>query len=75
MEHIIGGRVARERFGRFLGDWNRILDRRAATASEVFAGMDGVCGLVLAGSMGRGQQWPLSDIGLIPNPDLRERSR
>ena len=66
VEHIIGGRVPRERFDRFLGDWNRILDRRVATVIEVYAEVNGVCGLVLAGSTGRGQQWPLSDIDVIP---------
>lgn len=66
MEHIIGGSVPRRRFDTFLSDWDRILDRRAATAIEAFTGVDGLCGLVLAGSMGRGQQWPLSDIDFIP---------
>lgn len=66
MEHIIGGSVPRARFDRFLGDWRHILDRRAATVIKVLAGVNGVCGLVLAGSTGRGQQWPLSDIDVIP---------
>ena len=66
VEHIIWGSVPRARFDTFLGDWNRVLDRRAAMAIEAYAGVDDVCGLILAGSMGCGQQWPLSDIDFIP---------
>lgn len=66
MEHIIGGSVPKELFDRFLDDWRRVLEQRAADAIDACSQVDGVCGLVLAGSMGRSQQWPLSDIDFIP---------
>lgn len=70
MEDVIGGHVPRDRFDRFLADWERILDRRVEQAARVIGGIDGVRGLILAGSIGRGRHWPLSDIDMIPILDF-----
>lgn len=40
--------------------------RRVRAASEAFATVEGVRGLILAGGLGWGASWPLSDIDLIP---------
>lgn len=45
--------------------WQRLLKQRTQRAAEVLAGVDGVMGLILCGSMGRGDPWPLSDIDMI----------
>ncbi len=66
MEDVLGGRTDRERFDDFLAHWESILTRRVAEAVEACAEIDGVCGLLLAGSVGRGEPWPLSDIDLLP---------
>lgn len=66
MEDVLGGRTDRERFEDFLANWESILARRVAEAVEACAEIDGVCGLMLAGSVGRGEPWPLSDIDLLP---------
>lgn len=75
VEHIIGGHVSRDRFDRFLADWERVLDHRVEQALGAIGVIDGVHGLVLAGSIGRGDRWPLSDIDLIPiiDGDLAEQ--
>ncbi len=65
MEEVLGGHADPERFATFLNDWRAVLDRRITEAVEAFARIEGIVGLVLAGSTGRGQPWPLSDVDLL----------
>jgi hypothetical protein len=46
--------------------WRELLEERARDARDALAAVDGVAGLVLAGSVGRGEPWPLSDIDVLP---------
>lgn len=46
--------------------WRQLLDERIRQAVDALAAIDGVAGLILAGSLGRGEPWPLSDIDMIP---------
>jgi predicted nucleotidyltransferase len=46
--------------------WRQILDERLAEAIAALRAVPGVRGLVLAGSLGRGQPRPLSDIDMLP---------
>ncbi len=46
--------------------WLELLNACAREAVCALQQIPGVEGLVLAGSMGRGEPWPLSDIDLIP---------
>jgi hypothetical protein len=55
------------------GDWRTALDDRVRDANELLGAVDGVRGLVLAGSVGRGEPWPLSDLDLVPVYDLLRR--
>jgi predicted nucleotidyltransferase len=66
MEDVLGGRSPDERFAAFLADWERILARRVDEATEAFSTVAGVHGLILAGSVGRGAPWPLSDLDILP---------
>ncbi len=66
MEDVLGGRTSPERFAAFLHDWEAIQARRVTAAVSALAAIEGVRGLVLAGSLGRGEPWPLSDIDLLP---------
>lgn len=72
MEDVIGGRSTDERFTHFLADWEAILTRRAEKAIAELSGINGVRGLILAGSLGRGAPWPLSDIDILPIYDEHE---
>ena len=66
MEDVLGGRTDPTRFTAFLGNWQTILARWVDAAVAAFATVEGVIGLVLAGSVGRNEPWPLSDIDLLP---------
>lgn len=48
-----------------LQGWRERLDARAEEALETLAAVPGVVGLVMGGSFGRGQHWPLSDLDVI----------
>jgi hypothetical protein len=48
------------------GRWRELLEERLAEAIAVLGVVPGVCGLVIGGSLGRGEPWPLSDIDLLP---------
>jgi predicted nucleotidyltransferase len=66
MEDVLGGRTDSTQFQTFLDDWEAILARRVEEALAVLQTVEGLHGLVLAGSVGRGAPWPLSDIDLLP---------
>lgn len=53
-------------FAAFLADWRAILNARVDAAVDRISAIDGVAGLILAGSLGTGEPWPLSDIDLLP---------
>jgi hypothetical protein len=46
--------------------WRELLDQRLAEAVADLGAVPGVRGLIVCGSIGRGQPWPLSDIDLVP---------
>ncbi len=52
-------------FRKHLKNWRAIHRERCAEAIGTIAGLPGVIGIILGGSAGRGQVWPLSDIDLI----------
>lgn len=66
MQEILGSHNDDAAFGAFLADWQAILDGRVREAVDRISGIEGVDGLILAGSLGAGQPWPLSDIDLLP---------
>ena len=66
MEDVLGGWTDAGRFAAFLNDWQAILERRVEQAVGELAAVEGVRGLVLAGSLGRNAAWPLSDIDILP---------
>lgn len=47
-------------------DWEAVLRERADGAIATLSRVPGVCGLVLGGSLGSGEPWPLSDIDILP---------
>jgi hypothetical protein len=49
-----------------LAPWRQVLEERVRQAVEALAQIPGVLGLILCGSVGRGEAWPLSDIDMIP---------
>jgi hypothetical protein len=53
-----------DEFG-FLAIWRDVLKERAAQAVDKISEIRTVRGLILAGGLGRGAEWPLSDIDLI----------
>jgi predicted nucleotidyltransferase len=46
--------------------WRQLLDERLHEAVTVLGQTPGVHGLIVAGSLGRGEPWPMSDIDLLP---------
>lgn len=46
-------------------NWQRILEERAGQSMEALSQVPGVLGLILCGSLGRREGWPLSDVDLI----------
>ena len=49
--------------------WRMLLAERVDEATRQLGAIDGVHGLVVGGSVGRGAPWPLSDIDLLPIRD------
>ena len=49
-----------------LSPWRQILEERAWQAVDTLARVPGVLGLILCGSVGRDEAWPLSDVDVIP---------
>jgi predicted nucleotidyltransferase len=47
------------------GSWKLLLKEHTEQATDVLSRVQGVCGIILAGSVGRGEPWPLSDIDLV----------
>lgn len=46
--------------------WKQLLDQRLHEAITVLGQTPGLHGLIVAGSVGRGKPWPMSDIDLLP---------
>jgi predicted nucleotidyltransferase len=46
--------------------WKQLLDQRLHEAITVLGQTPGLHGLIVAGSVGRGEPWPMSDIDLLP---------
>ncbi|MBO0687806.1 MAG: nucleotidyltransferase domain-containing protein, partial [Candidatus Dormibacteraeota bacterium] len=46
--------------------WRELLNQQMEEAVEVLGSVPGVVGLIVGGSVGRGQPWPLSDIDVLP---------
>jgi predicted nucleotidyltransferase len=63
---MIGGRTDDAAFAAWIPGWRGHLDDRLETVRRVLGDIPGIRACVLAGSVGRGAAWPLSDIDLIP---------
>ncbi|HEV2527324.1 MAG TPA: hypothetical protein VGT61_02600 [Thermomicrobiales bacterium] len=66
MEDVIGGPTDAAAFDRYLADWRGHLDRRVTAYRDALLAIPGIACCVLAGSVGRRDPWPLSDIDVIP---------
>ena len=66
MEEVLGKHIDDRDFLAYLADWRTIMAGRIDHATTRLAAIPGVRGLILAGSNGLGQPWPLSDIDVIP---------
>lgn len=65
MQEILGSHNDDAAFAAFLADWRAILNARVDAAADRIGMIDGVDGVILAGSLGTSQPWPLSDIDLL----------
>ncbi len=66
MDEILGKHIELAVFENYLANWESILAERVPQTTDILGTIDGVEGLILSGSNGRGAAWPLSDIDLIP---------
>ncbi len=66
MQEILGSHNDDGAFTAFLEHWREVVDHRLAQAIGTIRRLDGVAGLILAGSHGAGNPWPLSDIDFLP---------
>lgn len=66
MQELLGSHNDDSAFAAFLADWRAILSVRVDAAVDRIGAINGVAGVILAGSLGAGQPWPLSDIDLLP---------
>ena len=66
MQEVLGSHNDDTAFAAFLASWRVILDARVGAAVDRISAIGGVAGLILAGSLGAGQPWPLSDIDILP---------
>lgn len=46
--------------------WRQLIDQRLQEAIRILGQTPGLHGLIVAGSVGRGEPWPMSDIDLLP---------
>ena len=51
---------------RYFLRWREVLDERLTATVESLSAVRGVVAVVVAGSLGRGEAWPLSDIDIVP---------
>lgn len=65
MEDIVGQGSDDAAFATFVANWRATLNRRVEQVRRALSDVDGLSAAVLAGSLGRGKPWPLSDIDLI----------
>jgi hypothetical protein len=65
MEDIVGQGSDDAAFATFVASWRATLDRRVEQVRRALSDVDGLSAAVLAGSLGRGEPWPLSDIDLV----------
>jgi hypothetical protein len=66
VEEVLGKHIDDRDFLAYLADWRTVMAGRIDHATSRLVAIPGVRGLILAGSNGIGQPWPLSDIDLIP---------
>lgn len=65
MQEIVGGIGDDTAFAAFISDWQGVLQQRVTQAVGLLAALPMIEGIILAGGLGRGAPWPLSDIDLL----------